>query len=286
MASPTTASSGISITDVLELPRPQAASPNPSGTLALWPSTTFSFKTNRTEKSISIIDIPSSAVISDEESTPISSSPRKVLSGLSMIDYAWLDDSTFLYLRPEGVAEVGTMDHPEDLSDEAQKKRVKELSGDGVEVWAKDVLEGDEYLVGKLPTACANLTIAMEKAKGSKKQEAAILAFTATVFPDGDPYKVKENEEKAKVAAQGSDVRVYDKIFVRHWDEWKGTSGQLTQVHFVKLTKNPSSALSEDGFELVERIREENEKPKWSFVEQIHALTKGGKRIEIRSPLA
>ena len=87
------------------------------------------------------------------------------------------------------------------------------------------------------------------------KTPAVILAFTATVFPDGDPYKFAENEKKAKAAARGfvrsfqsstppsrppqqllmirlhlrSDVRVYDEVFVRHWDTWKGPSGQLTQ---------------------------------------------------------
>lgn len=35
------------------------------------------------------------------------------------------------------------------------------------------------------------------------KTPGVILAFSATVFPDGDPYKVAENEEKAKADARG-----------------------------------------------------------------------------------
>jgi hypothetical protein len=54
----------------------------------------------------------------------------------------------------------------------------------------------------------ANLKVAPNhEPRSNKKEPAAILAFSATVFPDGDPYKVAANEAKAKEAARGS-VRV------------------------------------------------------------------------------
>ena len=217
---------GITITDVLELPRPQSGVPNPSGTLALWGSSSFSFASSRTERSISLIDIPSAA-----SDAATAGEPRKVLTGLAQLEFCWLDERTFLFVRPSFKARTAdALDHPEGVSDEDQSKRLKELTGDGVEVWAKDVLEGDEYLVGVLPTACgfhfafecwewesalmvgddsvANLKVAPNHEPRSNTNEpAAILAFSATVFPDGDPYKVAANESKAKEAARGS-VRV------------------------------------------------------------------------------
>ncbi|KAL8279701.1 hypothetical protein RQP46_007796 [Phenoliferia psychrophenolica] len=284
-----TSGAGLTITDLLSLPRPQSGTPNPSGTLELWASTSFDFATNRTTKSISLIDLPSSTSGSPSPSASTTlSEPRKVLTNLAQVDYAWLDDRTFLYLRPapklEAIKGVREDDHPEGVDDLAQKERIKSLTGDGIEVWAKDVLDGDEYLVGALPTAIANLKVAPNHEPRLKsKTPAVILAFSAEVFPDGDPYKVAENERKAKADARGSDARVYDSVFVRHWDTWKGTSGQLTQVHFVKLTKNPGAALSEDGFELVEAPLDER---RWCFVHELDAGFAGGKKIKISSPLA
>lgn len=55
------------------------------------------------------------------------------------------------------------------------------------------------------------------------------------------------------------------------------------RLHFVKLTKNPEGALSEDGFELVEVPQDER---RWSFVHELDASFAGGKKIAIKSPLA
>lgn len=154
--SPLSEGPAITVEDILQLPRPSAALANPSSTLALWPSSTFSFSAGdnegRTEKSFSLVDLPSSG-------TPIDAQPRQVLGGLVSLEAAWLDDATFLFLRPAGGEQVleegGRVDHPAAMGDAEMKKRLAELGakegGEGVEVWAKDVVEGDEYLVGKLP---------------------------------------------------------------------------------------------------------------------------------------
>lgn len=74
---------------------------------------------------------------------------------------------------------------------------------------------------------------------------------------------------------------VYDELFVRHWDEWKGTHGELTQFFVLKLTKNKDSATtgtSEDSFELVEN-------DKWSFDQEVEGAA-GTESIKLFSPLA
>lgn len=162
--SPLTEGPAITVEDVLQLPRPSPALPNPSSTLALWPSTCFSFSggdnKGRTEKSLSLVDLPRFSS-TGEQLDLVHAEPRKVLGGLVYTEAAWLDDVTFLFLRPAGgeqtLEEEGRVDHPAALGDAVMKKRLAELSaqegGEGVEVWAKDVVEGDEYLVGKLPVA-------------------------------------------------------------------------------------------------------------------------------------
>lgn len=115
----------------------------------------------------------------------------------------------------------------------------------------------------------------------SGKERGAVLAFSAKVFPDGDVDKVAEHKKKVETDARGSNVRgksqlslllllrqanpfhaVYDSLFVRHWDEWSPTAGELTQLHFVRLTRNPDSFTNSDGessgdeFEHIEMPRE------------------------------
>jgi hypothetical protein len=172
-SSPLSKGSGLVIEDLLQLPRPSTSIVNPAGSIALWPSSTFSFAAarghGRTEKSIYAIDLNSSGQVQGGEhplDQPLVTSlapPRKVLSALTFAEAAWLDDRTFLFLRPalpDGVepvlsADGAREDHPVDLSDVEQGKRRREHAaakgGEGVELWAKDVLEGEEYLVGRFP---------------------------------------------------------------------------------------------------------------------------------------
>ncbi|GAA5825189.1 hypothetical protein JCM11251_006136 [Rhodosporidiobolus azoricus] len=158
---------------MLALPRPATALLSPDGHLALWPSSTYDFTTNRTDRSVHLVEIPSSHSSTvghgkeqdpdDFASTP---PPRPFLSSLASLDLAWLDPSTVLFLRPSLPSSISAfendegkrVDVPEGMSD-AEWGKVKgswaEMEGgEGTEVWAKEVGgKGEEYLVGKLPVA-------------------------------------------------------------------------------------------------------------------------------------
>ena len=80
-----------------------------------------------------------------------------------------------------------------------------------------------------------------------------ILAFSASVYADGDIYAVPGKKAQIDADARGSSVRVYDSTFVRHWDTWLPTHGEKKQLHFVKLSKGLKS---DDGFEIVDHEEE------------------------------
>ncbi|KAJ8293791.1 Dipeptidyl-peptidase 5 [Rhodotorula toruloides] len=300
--------SNITPKDILALPRPDAGVANPSGSLALWPSTEFDFDKRRTERSIFLVEIEGAkqAGASAKSSEDFSSTaePKKVLHSLASTDAAWLDDRTIAFLRPavpkDEAAVKGEhgerVDHPKDLSDDEFSKKAKEWSekegGKGTEVWAKDVDTEEEYCVGKFPVSIGDLTIT-HLSNGDKSSKAeAILAFSATVFPDGDIFTVHDQEKKLEEKAAGSDALVYDELFVRHWDAWKPTAGQKKQLHFVRLSRasdadqakpagsNQSEASLEE-FELVEPP-----KGRWSMQMQTStASEETATRPEVFSPL-
>ncbi|BGP41242.1 Dipeptidyl-peptidase 5 [Rhodotorula kratochvilovae] len=251
-----TLSDGPNITpeDILALPRPGAVQPNPAGTLAYWPVSTFDFKAadgkGRTERALYLVDLAPGkhadrAASDDFTGTP---DPRVLLPGLASLEAAWLDDRTIAFLRPAvphgevaAKSENGVrVDHPVDHCDDAFKKRRAAWAamdgGEGTEVWAKDVGGGDEYLVGKLPVPISDLTIRHVPPSKHNADE-AVLAFSAVVYPDGDIWNVKKHDEEQARKAAGSDIKVYDELFVRHWDEWSPTAGQRKQVHFVRLVR-------------------------------------------------
>ncbi|GAA6011827.1 hypothetical protein JCM10207_004257 [Rhodosporidiobolus poonsookiae] len=251
---------GVTPHDVLQLPRPATAIPNPDGTLALWPASTFSFNAahgnGRTDRTLSIVDLVQSADTegkhdSDPDDFSRCPTPRTLLDSLASLQAAWLDTRTVAFLRPalpKGVAatlsEQGTrVDHPEEMSDAAFGKLRSAWAdmdgGKGTEVWAKDVSTGEEYLVGKLPVPISDLTVLPVPSSSSGEPTALLLAFSATVFPDGSLWTVASQEEALARAQGGGDGKVYDGLFVRHWDEWAPTAGQRRQVHVVRLERAP-----------------------------------------------
>lgn len=149
--------------DILSLPRPSAALVNPAGTLAVWPSTEFDFKSKRTERSIYLVDLTKSGSSDAGEDFGRTADPKAVLSSLAFTETAWLDDHTIAFLRapvPHGeTAAQGAngerIDHPKDVNDadftKAQAAASEKEGGKGSEVWAKDVKSGDEYCIGRLP---------------------------------------------------------------------------------------------------------------------------------------
>lgn len=123
------------------------------------------------------------------------------------------------------------------------------------------------------------------------------------MFADGDIHKVAEYKRRVEKEARGSDVRgehdtpiagdsfvddlaVYDGLFTRHWDEWMSTDGELTQLHFVRLTRNPESF---DDFEAVEKSSADGLESNWRIVTKpIDSSVAGAtlRQVDVHSPLA
>lgn len=174
---PLSAGPGLVIDDLLQLPRPSSAIVSPTRTHALWPSSTFSFSAadgkGRTDKSVYLVsnlDDPAlppadatATTSSDSVTTNRSPAPRKLLSSLAYLEFTWLDSRTFLFLRPSLPTEVVAakdergrrVDHPLNVSDAEHAKRRSAHAalegGQGVELWAFDVLTEEEYQVGSFP---------------------------------------------------------------------------------------------------------------------------------------
>ncbi|GAA5954994.1 hypothetical protein JCM3765_003156 [Sporobolomyces pararoseus] len=230
-------SSGPNITqeDVLSLPSPQSPIVNPSGTLAVWPVSTYDFSTYRTEKVLHLVELSKNDGQDFEE-------PQVLKKGLDNFEAAWLDDSTLVFLRPvlpsdsevEKDSEGRRIDQGKDTNDEEYEK-LKEgwkEKEDGTEVWTLNVETKEEHQVGKLPVSIANIRVA------PSFDSKAILAFSATVYPDGSIWNVKSEEAKFKAAKKHSDIRVYNSTFVRRWDVWMPTDGELRQLHYCRLGKS------------------------------------------------
>ena len=77
--------------------------------------------------------------------------------------------------------------------------------------------------------------------------EKALLAFSAKTFADGDIFNVSAEKKKCEEAARGSDVKVYDSLFVRHWDEFKSTNGEINQLHYIHFSLNSTSKADAKG---------------------------------------
>ncbi|GAA6059970.1 hypothetical protein JCM10212_001319 [Sporobolomyces blumeae] len=260
----------LTVPEILSLPRPQAPLVNPSSTLAAWPSTSFSFDQSRTDKSVYLVRLPRDPDSLDSAWDKVTR-PTKVLDGLTRLDLAWLDDTTFIYLRPvrQDVAS-DRVDHPVDVNDEQLKREIdawkKEPGGQGTEVWAFDVESREDYKVGQFPVDISDLEtlqVASGTATATDGPPAVVLAFSALVFPDGLISTYRAQAEQLERDLAGSDIRVYDETFVRHWDEWCPTKGQKKQVFFVRMSKNPQQLertgdrgegreSDDDGFEHVD----------------------------------
>jgi hypothetical protein len=133
----------------------------------------------------------------------------------------------------------------------------------------------------------SDLTIKIVAPSTKSSSEEAILVFSATVFPDGDIWAVKAHDKEQEERANGSDIKVYDELFVRHWDDWKPTAGQRKQLQVVRLAKGAAAAQAEqdssaEDFELIHP----NE-GRWTLESDStpEASAAGGSRPKILAPL-
>ncbi|GAA5927882.1 dipeptidyl-peptidase 5 [Sporobolomyces koalae] len=192
--------------DVLSLPAPQAPLVNPTSTRAIWPVSTFDFASQKTNHALHSIELERSVNESEgwKETTVLKEGPDN-------LETAWIDQRTLLFLKPVG-------------SDKSEKE------SQGTEIWAIDIDSRDEYKLGQLPVTIGDIRV-------SATDSSVIFAFSATVYRDGSIWNVQSQKAQFDKEAQGSDMKVYDSLFVRRWDEWSPTNGEIKQVHYIKLHK-------------------------------------------------
>ncbi|PLB35375.1 dipeptidyl peptidase DppV [Aspergillus candidus] len=194
------ASSALALTpeQMLSAPRRSEAIPNPSGTVAIFSSSQYSFKSHESSASWSLLDLKSGKI------TPLTDDSN-------VSEVVWLSDKSLLYINGSNADIPG-----------------------GSELWVSDVSKfGSGYKAASLPAAFSGLKIA-----ATKKGEINFIA-NAKSYPNGTAY----NEELAAKAL--STARIYDSIYVRHWDYYLTTA--FNAVFSGTLKKGKHSHYVSDG---------------------------------------
>ncbi|GAA5879701.1 hypothetical protein JCM16303_004137 [Sporobolomyces ruberrimus] len=240
---PTSLSSGPLLTqrDILSLPRPSAPIVNPSGTHAVWPSSSFDFSQNKTTRQFNLVSLSSTQHDKDEAGEVIK-------KNLDNLECAWLDDSTIVCTTPSSVKSQGELNDEEYKVEKSQGNKENEGGVQGTKVWAFDIRSKEEYLLGHFPVPISDLSTRIVTSSSSSSPT-ALLAFSALVFPHSSStiYTYPSEYSDFLKKQGGSDIRVYDKTFVRHWDTWMPTEGEKRQVFLVRLSRNPEDFKDEDS---------------------------------------
>lgn len=210
---------------MLELPRPSAALMSPSGIRFAQSTSKYDFRTRLNVKQVYCASIATSGHNSE--------TPTVLLQDVKYTELGWADDETLLFLRV----------HPESVPT-AQDAKSSEASY--LELWGIHVSSKKEYKLGHLP---------IDEAADVKihhiSPDSAVLAFSARVYgPDRSIYNAQKRAQEVHQAKQGSDVMVYDKLFIRHWDTFLDSS--IKQVHVLFLNKEGQIPFGSVGLSLAD----------------------------------
>ena len=151
--------------------------------------------------SVSVSGKGSTLYLSSLNSSRSSSDPIAVAEGAS--SFVWLSPSSFSYVDKDLRLQLVT------LQDRSASHFVS--------------LSSPTTLV-TFPTAVGDLKY---------HSDSYTLAFTADVWPDGNLATVAE-QDKA-YTDRGNEGLVYDSLYVRHWDTWRGKKS--SQIFLVDLKK-------------------------------------------------
>lgn len=240
----------LDIHSLLSLPRPAAINPNPAATLATLASSTFNFTTNYTNNSIYLVNLTDTTT-----TTPI-----LLLEKLSSNDSVWLDDTTILY----------TTTTPNSTTTQLQ---------------AFDTTTSFSYPIGTLPVSpISNLSL-----HPSITPKSLTLVFSTKSYPSRDLYSFAKEKKLSEEKKEGSDGRVYDSLFVRHWDEWVDQDGLREGLFWVGLRKDVEDeevVVVEGEWNLIPKGID-GVKRGWTLVEELRAEEDESlvKKPVIHSPL-
>ena len=98
------------------------------------------------------------------------------------------------------------------------------------QVWRKDADGGRAQQVTEFPVDVVNLLV---PPRGNR------IAFTAEVFPDCETFSCTAERLKERVTDDRTG-RLYDRLFVRHWDTWE--DGRRSSLFTVELGSNGKAA--------------------------------------------
>ncbi|KAL4779279.1 putative dipeptidyl-peptidase 5 [Aspergillus varians] len=188
------ASSALALTpeQLISAPRRSEAIPNPSGNVAVFSASQYSFETHERSATWSLLDLQSGEI-------------TLLTNDSNVSEVVWLTDSTVLYINGTNAQIPG-----------------------GVELWVSTVPNfGSGYKAASLPAAFSGL-----KAVTTESGDINFVAYGQS-YPNGTAY----NEELA--ATSLTTARIYDSIYVRHWDYYLTTA--FNAVFSGKLKKSEHS---------------------------------------------
>ncbi|KAF7588419.1 putative dipeptidyl-peptidase 5 [Aspergillus hancockii] len=175
-----TASTALALTPegLISAPRRSEAVPNPSGDIAFFSQSQYSFETHKTTSAWNVLDLKSGDI-------------KLLTDDSSVSEILWLgsDDSTVLYVNGTNADIPG-----------------------GVELWVSDVNDfANGYKAASLAAPYSGFKIVT-----TDSGDVRFVAY-AESYANGTAY----NEELA--AKPLSSARIYDSIYVRHWDYYLTT---------------------------------------------------------------
>jgi dipeptidyl aminopeptidase/acylaminoacyl peptidase len=101
------------------------------------------------------------------------------------------------------------------------------------QVWTIPVDGGEARQLTKEPLDCGNLIVS---------PDSQYVAYTMEVFPSTTPQQTKEKlDQIEKKKAKG---RIYDKLFIRHWDTWK--DGRRSHLFVRAVAGDTSTDIMKD----------------------------------------
>lgn len=192
---------------------------SPVGSHAIVGVKRYTFEKDSTRKALLLIDVPSSKQDVELAGKEKRTTLPALLSTRSS-DALWLSDEEVVYVDDKTL----------------YVKHVAAARGQN----AAEQAGAHGRHAGILPTAPTSMRIAPSTQDGH-----ATLVFSAEVYADSDLTKVAEHDASDAVK-EWDDVKVYDSVFVRHWDKWlyPGKRSQLFSVDLKRHGKGASAAWS------------------------------------------
>lgn len=187
---------------LLSAPRRSAGVPNPSGTSVLYTTSTYSFETHKKDIELRVLDVATG-------------DSKRLAHNDDISDLNWLDNDMFACLQAE---KDGTTSVFWASMSECQK---------GVEKGRS------HYVAGSINASAGNLKVTKLDDEG----HAFGIVVSAKANPDGSLYTVEDSKKTTH-----STGRLYDSLYVRHWDAWE--TKEKNALWYGKLSKGKDGKFS------------------------------------------